>query len=71
MKPKHESIKVGQDPTMPAGRCLVVRIADNAILYAGRIGGLTEELLDQDGTVLILHPIDFADGENFMKATRH
>ena len=71
MKLKHESIKVGQDPTMPVGRCCVVRISDHAIIYTGRIGGLTEAILDHDGTVLILHPTDFADGEHFMTATRH
>ena len=71
MKLKHSTIKVAQDTTMPVGRCCVIRINDSAILYTGRIGGLTEAVLDQDGALLILHPIDFADGEAFMLATRH
>jgi hypothetical protein len=61
------SIKVAQDPTLPVGRCVIIRMADCAILYRGRIGGLTEELLEQDGTVLVLNPADFADGEAFFK----
>jgi hypothetical protein len=64
---KHDTIKVAQDVTMPVGRCIIFRIADLAVLYAGRIGGLTEELLDTDGVVMVLHPADFADGEAFFK----
>jgi len=65
------NIKVAQDPTMPVGRCAVISIDDHAILYSGRISGLTEEIMAKPGAVLILHPTDFADGEAFMAATRH
>jgi len=64
---EHDSIKVAQDPTLPVGRCVIVRMADCGILYRGAIGGLTEELLDQAGVVLVLNPIDYADGAEFMK----
>jgi hypothetical protein len=61
------TIKVAQDATMPVGRCLVVRISDHALIYSGRIGGLTEDVLERPGALLILHPTDFADGEAFFK----
>ena len=31
---------------MPVGRCLVVKIDRLAIIYSGRIGGLTEDVLE-------------------------
>lgn len=62
-----ETIKVAQDSTMPVGRCLVVKIDSLAIVYSGRIGGLTEDVLETPGALLILHPTDFADGEAFFK----
>jgi hypothetical protein len=63
-----DTIKVAQDATMPVGRCVVARITDHAILYSGRIGGLTEAVLGEANVVLILHPTDFADGDAFMRA---
>jgi hypothetical protein len=66
-----DTFKVVQDATMPLGRCCVVTTDDGAVVYGGPIPGLTEEMLSRDHALLILHPVDFADGEAFMKATRH
>ena len=68
---KEPSLWVAQDPTMPAGRCCVITVNDNAIIYSGPIGGLTEELMQRAYALLLLNPVDFADGQAFMKATRH
>ena len=68
---QHETIRVAQDATMPIGRCLVVTIDSRTIIYSGRIGGLTEEVLEKPGAVLILHPVDFADGEAYFKKMLH
>ena len=54
---QHETIRVAQDATMPIGRCLVVTIDSRTIIYSGRIGGLTEEVLEKPGAVLILHSL--------------
>jgi hypothetical protein len=66
-----KTIRIAQDHTMPVGRCCVVTVNDGAIIYAGPIRGLTEDIMRRDYSLLILHPIDFADGDAFINGTRH
>jgi hypothetical protein len=64
-----DTIKVAVDTTMPVGRCVV--LVDGDIVYGGPIRKLTADILDRPGALMLLSPVDFADGEAFMKATRH
>jgi hypothetical protein len=59
------TVQVAQDPTMPEGRCMV--LIDGDIVYAGRLGMPAVSFLLKEGAVLILNPVDFADGQAFMR----
>ena len=64
-----DTVKIAVDDTMPVGRCVV--LLDGDIVYAGRIGKPAIPFMVLPDAVLILSPIDFADGEAFMKAKMH
>ena len=59
-----DQIKVVEDPEMSAGHCLVVD--DGEAVYYGKIGiPLIPHL--KPGVLLVLHPVDYADGEKYQK----
>lgn len=59
------TLKVATNPQVPKGQCAV--LVDGEAIYIGRIGKPAIPFILQPGALLILNPIDFADGEEFMK----
>ena len=52
------------DPEMPEGMCAV--IVEDVVVYVGVIGSPMVPFI-VPGAMLVLHPNDFEDGNNFMK----
>ena len=59
-----DQIKVVEDSEMFVGNCLVIK--DGEVIYQGKIGATLIPYLEP-GILLVLHPIDFADGEKYQK----
>ena len=60
-----DSINVKQDRSVTVGQCIVMD--GNKVVYRGRIGIPLIPHILKPGVLLILHPVDFADGEDFRK----
>jgi hypothetical protein len=58
------TVKIVQDSTMSKGRCVV--LVDGDIAYAGQIGVPMVRFILEPDAVMILSPVDFADGAAFI-----
>ena len=63
-RPRKEHIVAKCDPNIPWGECKV--IVKGKVVYEGRLGvRMTPYIVS--GAMLVLHPVDFEDGQEFMR----